>query len=118
MLASYPYVGDGGAPGVAAVLIPTTAIGAVATNRHHPPSSGHSHGPRARDAGGDRSARLLPAQTAIPMNLRFTAQPVGVMLGPGRRFDAVNRFETAEGRWTPVSYTHLRAHETPEHLVC
>jgi hypothetical protein len=39
MLASYPYVGDGGAPGVAAVLIPTTAIAAVATNRHHPPSS-------------------------------------------------------------------------------
>lgn len=36
MLASYPYVGDGGAPGVAAVLLPTTAIGAVATN---PPSS-------------------------------------------------------------------------------
>src|SRR5678815_5810331 len=21
-------------------------------------------------------------------------------------------------RFTPVSYTHLRAHETPEHLVC
>src|SRR5678816_4954958 len=21
-------------------------------------------------------------------------------------------------RYTPVSYTHLRAHETPEHLVC
>src|SRR5678815_5596099 len=21
-------------------------------------------------------------------------------------------------RWKPVSYTHLRAHETPEHLVC
>src|SRR5678816_4625184 len=20
--------------------------------------------------------------------------------------------------WNPVSYTHLRAHETPEHLVC
>src|SRR5678815_6105764 len=22
------------------------------------------------------------------------------------------------GGYTPVSYTHLRAHETPEHLVC
>src|SRR5678815_383666 len=21
-------------------------------------------------------------------------------------------------KWYPVSYTHLRAHETPEHLVC
>ena len=35
MLASYPYAGDGGALGVAAILIPITAIGAVATNRHH-----------------------------------------------------------------------------------
>ena len=25
--------------------------------------------------------------------------------------------QTMDGR-TPVSYTHLRAHETPEHLVC
>src|SRR5678816_2782935 len=25
---------------------------------------------------------------------------------------------TLTGRATPVSYTHLRAHETPEHLVC
>src|SRR5678816_3999666 len=24
----------------------------------------------------------------------------------------------AQARITPVSYTHLRAHETPEHLVC
>src|SRR5678816_3117732 len=23
-----------------------------------------------------------------------------------------------DGRFFPVSYTHLRAHETPEHLVC
>jgi hypothetical protein len=32
------------------------------------------------------------------MNLGFTEQPVGVMLGPGWRFDAVNRFEPAERR--------------------
>eukprot|EP00658_Telonema_sp_P-2_P081456 TRINITY_DN8350_c0_g1_i3.p1 TRINITY_DN8350_c0_g1~~TRINITY_DN8350_c0_g1_i3.p1 ORF type:complete len:125 (+),score=20.59 TRINITY_DN8350_c0_g1_i3:123-497(+) len=25
---------------------------------------------------------------------------------------------STRGRLTPVSYTHLRAHETPEHLVC
>src|SRR5678815_2010149 len=24
----------------------------------------------------------------------------------------------AEVKWSSVSYTHLRAHETPEHLVC
>src|SRR6185369_2017229 len=35
MLASYPYAGDGGALRVAAILIPITAIGTVATNRHH-----------------------------------------------------------------------------------
>src|SRR5678815_3007556 len=35
--------------------------------------------------------------------------------GPGTQ-----RREWLEGRdaMTPVSYTHLRAHETPEHLVC
>src|SRR5665254_23446 len=27
----------------------------------------------------------------------------------------IHRFSA---RMTPVSYTHLRAHETPEHLVC
>src|SRR5678816_2358752 len=25
---------------------------------------------------------------------------------------------TSQAGWGPVSYTHLRAHETPEHLVC
>ena len=27
-------------------------------------------------------------------------------------------FDYKEEAKTPVSYTHLRAHETPEHLVC
>ena len=26
--------------------------------------------------------------------------------------------EIVRAQMTPVSYTHLRAHETPEHLVC
>src|SRR5678816_2883875 len=26
--------------------------------------------------------------------------------------------KTLTSDWIPVSYTHLRAHETPEHLVC
>src|SRR5678815_5929183 len=29
-----------------------------------------------------------------------------------------NQIAGLEGVATPVSYTHLRAHETPEHLVC
>eukprot|EP00658_Telonema_sp_P-2_P037458 TRINITY_DN26943_c0_g2_i1.p2 TRINITY_DN26943_c0_g2~~TRINITY_DN26943_c0_g2_i1.p2 ORF type:complete len:177 (-),score=43.49 TRINITY_DN26943_c0_g2_i1:9-539(-) len=36
------------------------------------------------------------------------------------RLEAEAPFSLAEGSCTPraVSYTHLRAHETPEHLVC
>src|SRR5678816_2618535 len=34
----------------------------------------------------------------------------------GRREKAVEMFKTVQG--TAVSYTHLRAHETPEHRVC
>src|SRR5678816_118909 len=29
-----------------------------------------------------------------------------------------DQFVTIAGYFHPVSYTHLRAHETPEHLVC
>lgn len=35
MLAAYPYAGEGGALGVATVLIPITAVVAMATRRHH-----------------------------------------------------------------------------------
>src|SRR5678816_430110 len=39
---------------------------------------------------------------------------------PLYRIDLVgrNRFGSMRTPLTPVSYTHLRAHETPEHLVC
>src|SRR5665254_2441 len=49
------------------------------------------------------------------------------LIGP-KRYDApwkdieaqgwIAPAECIEVRLTPVSYTHLRAHETPEHLVC
>src|SRR5678815_5503576 len=52
----------------------------------------------------------------------------GVRFGPGSLYGAIARLESRgliEGLDTedrrnpyPVSYTHLRAHETPEHLVC
>ena len=34
--------------------------------------------------------------------------------------EAINNLSWGEaaGSTTPVSYTHLRAHETPEHIVC
>eukprot|EP00658_Telonema_sp_P-2_P040689 TRINITY_DN29093_c0_g1_i1.p1 TRINITY_DN29093_c0_g1~~TRINITY_DN29093_c0_g1_i1.p1 ORF type:complete len:112 (-),score=17.05 TRINITY_DN29093_c0_g1_i1:21-356(-) len=42
---------------------------------------------------------------------------------PGRRDGITNRsdmvsFHSPYSALIPVSYTHLRAHETPEHLVC
>ena len=30
----------------------------------------------------------------------------------------IQEAEALSDLWTSVSYTHLRAHETPEHLVC
>src|SRR5678815_345534 len=33
-------------------------------------------------------------------------------------FNDLNPPNPDDGNSTPVSYTHLRAHETPEHLVC
>src|SRR5678815_6082320 len=52
--------------------------------------------------------------------------PGGILYGIGSResfssmFTASTFVETGSlaGRFVSVSYTHLRAHETPEHLVC
>src|SRR5678816_3652994 len=48
-----------------------------------------------------------------------------IRLPGGRGVDDIELAATAQGihgrilvRVVPVSYTHLRAHETPEHLVC
>ena len=37
---------------------------------------------------------------------------------PGAAAPLVTSIMVALGGVEPVSYTHLRAHETPEHLVC
>src|SRR5678816_3753733 len=58
---------------------------------------------------------------------QFTLGSVNAQVGPG--FDnivslkGINYNSDGGGNWmgidyVPVSYTHLRAHETPEHLVC
>ena len=47
------------------------------------------------------------------------AEPVIQQQGPDRivvQLPGVQ--DTAKAKDIPVSYTHLRAHETPEHLVC
>ena len=54
-----------------------------------------------RDSGADRAEQR---------GLRGGAQQAGQDLG-----GAVRDFTEPAA---PVSYTHLRAHETPEHLVC
>src|SRR5674536_201978 len=71
-----------------------------------------------------RPIRWTPAPA--PASPRMTSSPTtrgaGSQSGPGWQ-------KPTEGGWTPlaptstasalpVSYTHLRAHETPEHLVC
>src|SRR5665254_16816 len=69
-------------------------------------------------AHGGRVLSSIPAQAAgrILSAVRLRARPHGPprFQWPPRR--------PGQGRRTPpgapVSYTHLRAHETPEHLVC
>src|SRR5678816_1283779 len=41
-----------------------------------------------------------------------------LVLGAGRRLERPSAGTDGGGDAEPVSYTHLRAHETPEHLVC
>src|SRR5674536_131764 len=42
-----------------------------------------------------------------------TVRTLAMKFGPGMNGSVSPRVE-----FVPVSYTHLRAHETPEHLVC
>ena len=48
--------------------------------------------------------------------------PMAVIAGAGtgktRAITHRIAYGVATGAYVPVSYTHLRAHETPEHLVC
>src|SRR5678815_5849496 len=44
-----------------------------------------------------------------------------LLVEQGSLYPALHRLEERgwiRSEWGPVSYTHLRAHETPEHLVC
>ena len=50
--------------------------------------------------------------------LGYAANAMCVWDVPDARADAAGAALAREEAVTPVSYTHLRAHETPEHLVC
>src|SRR5678815_5710237 len=66
------------------------------------------------EAGAIGDRRATAAAEAIA-NRRATAVAEAVhALRPVANPRAINRGRSI----TPVSYTHLRAHETPEHLVC
>src|SRR5678816_3103979 len=74
-------------------------------------SQGHAHALNLRDSGVKDVAVALRKTSA------------GVKKAEAEKFKVMEVAEAA--KWadvmmmlTPVSYTHLRAHETPEHLVC
>src|SRR5678815_3057244 len=65
----------------------------------------------------------------VSANIRAIAQRVAaIVLSAGLVFNALGITDAKAAAYgsmpppaavrTPVSYTHLRAHETPEHLVC
>src|SRR5674536_206860 len=73
--------------------------------------------PRA-GAFGDQLAAFLAAAVAARANLMVSGETFAgkttLLRALGNAVPATERLVTCE----PVSYTHLRAHETPEHLVC
>ena len=98
-----------------------------------PPRSTQSRSSAASDVykrqgQARRRFHLLPRRTFTPflvLEQEPAAPDISAPDDPGHSEDGV---EGPEGRFSdsggfrgtrlPVSYTHLRAHETPEHLVC
>ena len=64
---------------------------------------------------------LLDVDSSVPMWLCLTKDLVTISTGPNLLITIVlviiSSLQCVD-RMGPVSYTHLRAHETPEHLVC
>src|SRR5678815_1147596 len=94
----------------------------------------HSQAPKAltlTDTQAGQSSRLSRRCPAPPMSCRSSTQTtpglpsanvsvLGVVTLLSQNISH-STSTTADMDWThfsPVSYTHLRAHETPEHLVC
>src|SRR5678816_4047090 len=85
--------------------------------------SGYAPGRRARTA--DELAHLLDRAgdlTEAELGARIATDEEGVTADPFNELVSRERAVTVrlgvdgESRYIPVSYTHLRAHETPEHL--
>src|SRR5678816_2122509 len=90
-------------------------------------SNGHGYMPRTVDLRqGTLDLLILKTLSWGPAHgyavARWIETLTGEVLrvGEGSLYPALHRLEErdwGESSW-PVSYTHLRAHETPEHLVC
>eukprot|EP00658_Telonema_sp_P-2_P031635 TRINITY_DN23628_c0_g1_i1.p1 TRINITY_DN23628_c0_g1~~TRINITY_DN23628_c0_g1_i1.p1 ORF type:complete len:119 (+),score=24.17 TRINITY_DN23628_c0_g1_i1:75-431(+) len=82
-----------------------------------PPRSTLSSSSAASDVYKRQPLRLLPQppQLAIhrrPQQIKQPHQNLRIQPSPHRGIGPCTAL------YIPVSYTHLRAHETPEHLVC
>ena len=66
-----------------------------------------------------RKTKALPLKKDKYSMLPHHSAPTAGVGGPGgAAASSGGSVLTPLGPSTPVSYTHLRAHETPEHLVC
>src|SRR5678816_493043 len=100
-----------------AAMLPVSGMSAQAPARTLPP-----------DIHPVTLSRLPPVTPADldEEGQKLLAARGNVTLGPGPTHVTIYSPKVAEGFGTvgralgvpPVSYTHLRAHETPEHLVC
>src|SRR5678815_5342036 len=94
---------------IAALAIAVSLLAACGESMDYPPSSSSSSssGGNAPELPNPASAPSL--KTTIAGRYGVLDYPVGAAIEPA---SLTNATESA-----PVSYTHLRAHETPEHLV-
>src|SRR5674536_174591 len=97
-----------------------------------PPDHARSVGPaaRRRSVGADARTRSCQPRTPLPprrthdvviaeIRQPITSEPLKMAAAGGEgRGGAKRRIDGFLDGAGPVSYTHLRAHETPEHLVC
>eukprot|EP00658_Telonema_sp_P-2_P031759 TRINITY_DN2369_c0_g1_i5.p1 TRINITY_DN2369_c0_g1~~TRINITY_DN2369_c0_g1_i5.p1 ORF type:complete len:117 (+),score=8.37 TRINITY_DN2369_c0_g1_i5:547-897(+) len=82
----------------------------------------HWHAPcwsevEARRHAGLLCATLCSGHWSLSLSLSLYLRVLGVGCWAVRRWRALS-LVSPYSALIPVSYTHLRAHETPEHLVC
>eukprot|EP00658_Telonema_sp_P-2_P060449 TRINITY_DN49360_c0_g3_i1.p1 TRINITY_DN49360_c0_g3~~TRINITY_DN49360_c0_g3_i1.p1 ORF type:complete len:512 (-),score=98.75 TRINITY_DN49360_c0_g3_i1:45-1580(-) len=99
---------------VAQLLSVSAAVGAMTRTAHAYPG----FMPVATLDSAQQTLDTLVTQTASVKDYEDMATNVIWVHNQARQVFAFVSFETLLVISAPVSYTHLRAHETPEHLVC